>query len=58
LDSVGHLAYDGWFIKCYVVKLERHGELHDHVKEVMPTSWNSVALARLDPWTAYIWHMQ
>jgi hypothetical protein len=49
LDSIIHLAYDGWFIKRYAVELEKyHGELHDHVKEAVPSSWDPEALARLD----------
>jgi hypothetical protein len=49
LDSIIHLAYDGWFIKRYAVELENyHGELHDHVKEAVPSSWDPEALARLE----------
>jgi len=59
LDSIVHLAYDGWFIKRYTIELERyHGELHDHVKEAVPSSWDPEALTRLDPGTAFVWHMQ
>ncbi|WJX53786.1 hypothetical protein P8452_39744 [Trifolium repens] len=47
LASIKSLAYDGWFIKRYAVELERyHGELHDHVKEAVPSSWDPEALAR------------
>ncbi|KAK2438884.1 MACPF domain-containing protein [Trifolium repens] len=47
LDSIIHLAYDGWFIKRYAVELEKyHGELHDHVKEAVPSSWDPEAIAR------------
>ncbi|KAK7399326.1 hypothetical protein VNO78_10508 [Psophocarpus tetragonolobus] len=47
LASIKSLAYDGWFIKRYAVELERyHGELLDHVKEAVPSSWDSEALAR------------
>jgi hypothetical protein len=55
--SIIHLAYDGWFIKRYAVELEKyHGELHDHVKEAVPSSWDPEALARLDP--AYVCQFQ
>ena len=41
------LAYDGWFITRYAFELERcDGELHDHVKEAMPSSWDPEAFAR------------
>ncbi|KAJ1405007.1 Membrane attack complex component/perforin [Sesbania bispinosa] len=47
LASIKTLAYDGWFIKRYAIELERyHGELHDHVKEAVPSSWDPEALAR------------
>ncbi|KAK7358758.1 hypothetical protein VNO77_00696 [Canavalia gladiata] len=47
LASIKSLAYDGWFIKRYAVELERyHGELLDHVKEAVPSSWDPEALAR------------
>ena len=46
-NNIKSLAYDGWFIKRYTVELERyHGELHDHVKEAVPSSWDPEALAR------------
>ncbi|XP_054805043.1 MACPF domain-containing protein At4g24290-like [Prosopis cineraria] len=46
-DSIKFLAYDGWFIKRYTVELEKHqGELDDHVKEAVPSSWDPEALAR------------
>jgi hypothetical protein len=49
LASIKSLAYDGWFIKRYAVELENyHGELHDHVKEAVPSSWDPEALARLE----------
>lgn len=47
LASIKSLAYDGWFIKRYAVELERYqGELLDHVKEAVPSSWDPEALAR------------
>ncbi|XP_039684782.1 MACPF domain-containing protein At4g24290 [Medicago truncatula] len=47
LASIVHLAYDGWFIKRYTVELEKyHGELYDHVKEAVPSSWDPEAVAR------------
>ncbi|XP_028786229.1 MACPF domain-containing protein At4g24290 [Neltuma alba] len=47
LDSIKSLAYDGWFIKRYTIELEKHqGELKDHVKEAVPSSWDPEALAR------------
>ncbi|XP_027340118.1 MACPF domain-containing protein At4g24290-like [Abrus precatorius] len=47
LASIKSLAYDGWFIKRYAIELERyHGELLDHVKEAVPSSWDPEALAR------------
>ncbi|CAJ2676763.1 unnamed protein product [Trifolium pratense] len=47
LASIKHLAYDGWFIKRYTIELERDlYELHDHVKEAVPSSWDPEALAR------------
>ncbi|XP_061346870.1 MACPF domain-containing protein At4g24290-like isoform X2 [Gastrolobium bilobum] len=47
LASIKSLAYDGWFIKRYAIELERyHGELHEHVKEAVPSSWDPEALAR------------
>lgn len=46
-DSIKSLAYDGWFIKQYTIELEKHhGELNDHVKEAVPSSWDPEALAR------------
>ncbi|KAI9114279.1 hypothetical protein K1719_014507 [Acacia pycnantha] len=46
-DSIKSLAYDGWFIKRYTIELEKHqGELDDHVKEAVPSSWDPEALAR------------
>ncbi|XP_027920579.1 MACPF domain-containing protein At4g24290-like isoform X2 [Vigna unguiculata] len=47
LTSIKSLAYDGWFIKRYAIELEKyHGELLDHVKEAVPSSWDPEALAR------------
>ncbi|KAI5383979.1 MACPF domain-containing protein At4g24290 isoform X1 [Lathyrus oleraceus] len=47
LAYIKSLAYDGWFIKRYSVELEKyHGELRDHVKEAVPSSWDPEALAR------------
>jgi len=47
LASIKSLAYDGWFIKRYAIELETyHGELLDHVKEAVPSSWDPEALAR------------
>ncbi|KAK7399328.1 hypothetical protein VNO78_10510 [Psophocarpus tetragonolobus] len=47
LASIKSLAYDGWFIKCYAIELERyHGELLDHVKEAVPSSLDSHTMAR------------
>jgi hypothetical protein len=55
LASIVHLAYDGWFIKRYTVELEKyHGELYDHVKEAVPSSWDPEAVARLDPGIEYM----
>ncbi|KAK4264640.1 hypothetical protein QN277_025791 [Acacia crassicarpa] len=46
-DSIKSLAYDGWFVKRYTIELEKHqGELDDHVKEAVPSSWDPEALAR------------
>ncbi|KAI9114467.1 hypothetical protein K1719_014695 [Acacia pycnantha] len=46
-DSIKSLAFDGWFIKRYTIELEKHqGELDDHVKEAVPSSWDPEALAR------------
>jgi uncharacterized protein YjhX (UPF0386 family) len=57
LASVKCLAYDGWFIKRYTIELERDlYELHDHVKEAVPSSWDPKALTRLDP--AYVCQFQ
>lgn len=45
--SIKSLAYDGWFIKRYAIELDKHhGELHDHVKAAVPSSWDPEALAR------------
>lgn len=47
-------AYDGWFVKCYAIELERyHWELLDHVKEAVPSSWDPEAIARSGPGTGY-----
>ncbi|KAL1364628.1 hypothetical protein HN51_012777 [Arachis hypogaea] len=47
LTTIKSLAYDGWFIKRYAIELERyHGELQDHVKEAVPSSWDPEYLAR------------
>ncbi|MCH84284.1 MACPF domain-containing protein, partial [Trifolium medium] len=47
LASIKRLAYDGWFIKRYTIELERRRyELHDHVKEAVPSTWDPEAVAR------------
>ncbi|KAJ1405006.1 Membrane attack complex component/perforin [Sesbania bispinosa] len=40
------LAYDGWFFKRYAFELERYDGASDHIKEAVPSGWDTQALAR------------
>ncbi|KAI4296924.1 hypothetical protein L6164_036841 [Bauhinia variegata] len=42
------LAYDGWFIKKFIIALDEYdaAQLHDHVKEAVPSSWDPKAFTR------------